>query len=314
MALPLTRIDSIPQEILEYHILSQVMDPAVTGLVSKSWNEATNRATNSELKRIWMYLNPNQNFQDSKIPEVKALFHKIIKDGVATDLPPISMGRFDELSKIHSTLTFWKSVAEARVPEHRLPPIPKLKSFESIDPLKIEEEFNNWIDQNQIYFPYILRLDISSSDLFYLPPQIDKLTELRLLNVGGNHLRSLPQEITGCTHLQELYIEKNSFSNLPLEVLSQLPEFRALDARENPFTEAPNAEEVKQSLQLMGLRLEAIPEPTPFEAAIIKGVDFLKDVYNGPYSPLIHNITNLASWLIIIYIGYYVKTRVAEEQ
>lgn len=62
------------------------------------------------------------------------------------------------------------------------------------------------------------KLDLSSKDLAFLPPEIGLITTLTQLDLSGNRLITLPVEIGFLTNLTHLYIRGNHLSSLPSEI------------------------------------------------------------------------------------------------
>jgi Leucine-rich repeat (LRR) protein len=60
-------------------------------------------------------------------------------------------------------------------------------------------------------------LDLRSNSLTTLPPEIGKLTKLKVLNLQGNQLTTLPPEIGNLTNLRELWVDDNQLTTLPPE-------------------------------------------------------------------------------------------------
>jgi len=91
-------------------------------------------------------------------------------------------------------------------------------------------------------------LDLSDHELTFLPPEISKLTQLRVLDLGYNEIESLPSELGQLTGLQSLSLCSNRLSSLP-SVVSELSELRSLELGDNALTGLP-----AWITQLSGLR------------------------------------------------------------
>ena len=76
--------------------------------------------------------------------------------------------------------------------------------------------------------PGLTSLDLSSSDLTRVPPEIGILAELKELSLIGNRLTSLPSEIRNLTKLEKLYLSNNRLRDLPSGIgnLEELKELR----------------------------------------------------------------------------------------
>ena len=114
----------------------------------------------------------------------------------------------------------------------------------------------------------VTELDLSGMGLTELPPDIWKLTHLKILNLGyeysgeKNQLTELPEAIGQLTQLQSLNLSYNQLTALP-EVIGQLTQLRSLNLSYNQLTALPEA--IGQLTQLKSLRvsdnqLTALPE------------------------------------------------------
>ena len=92
-------------------------------------------------------------------------------------------------------------------------------------------------------------LDLSGQQLYELPPEIGKLTNLKTLVLGrwdkkeskaiGNYLKDLPDEIRHLRELRSLFLCGNQFSVLP-DVVQELSELRSLNLERNQLESLPN--------------------------------------------------------------------------
>ena len=113
----------------------------------------------------------------------------------------------------------------------------------------------------------IIFLDLTNNEpekdgIKYLPPEIGKLTQLKMLFLGKNSILSLPDEIGQLTNLKKLDVQYNELIDLPATIgnLSSLEQF---DGRYNQFASLPD-EFFKlnklQWLQLWGNEFKLLPE------------------------------------------------------
>lgn len=106
--------------------------------------------------------------------------------------------------------------------------------------------------------PEILRLSnlriltISDNDLPALPAAIGKLEQLRTLNASRNKIGELPQSIGELNKLERLYLGNNLLSQLPGSI-GKLSSLLDLDLRNNQFREIPA--EIGKLSSLRDLRL-----------------------------------------------------------
>ncbi|TFI50791.1 TIR domain-containing protein [Mastigocladus laminosus UU774] len=121
----------------------------------------------------------------------------------------------------------------------------------------------------------VTELDLSGKELTTLPPEIGKLTKLKMLILGkyqydengdivstiGNKLSALPAEIGLLNQLEELQIVDNRLASLPEEI-GQLVNLQTLDLYRNQLSSLP--EEIGQLVNLQTLdlynnRLSSLP-------------------------------------------------------
>src|SRR5665647_2464628 len=86
----------------------------------------------------------------------------------------------------------------------------------------------------------IVILDLSSSNLTFLPDCIGQLTQLRNLNVWNNQLTSLPDSIGQLTQLQNLYVFNNQLTSLP-DSIGLLTQLQKLYVYNNQLTSLPES-------------------------------------------------------------------------
>lgn len=64
----------------------------------------------------------------------------------------------------------------------------------------------------------VSKLSINTKELYFLTPEISKLTSLSYLCLGSNKLQSLPREIGQLINLEELLVTNNQLRNLPSQI------------------------------------------------------------------------------------------------
>jgi len=116
--------------------------------------------------------------------------------------------------------------------------------------------------------------DISQDGITFIPPDIGKLTELRVFICSGNIIDSIPAEIASCSKLQKLDFSSNHLKVLP-GFLGSLKSLTHLDVRHNLIeTVAPEIAQCSSLflLQLTGNKITELP------ASIVK-MSSLKELY-----------------------------------
>ena len=86
----------------------------------------------------------------------------------------------------------------------------------------------------------LTKLDLGQNALSEIPPEIGRLTSLRVLNLVGNALDRLPNEICALEKLEILGLKSNKLSSLP-ECIGNLGAMRALFITDNSITELPKS-------------------------------------------------------------------------
>ncbi len=91
-------------------------------------------------------------------------------------------------------------------------------------------------------------LDLSGQNLQNPPPEISRLTSLRILNLSRNGIKELPDFVFGLPHLETLILSHNMIACLP-DKMAELKWLKKLDLQDNRFTMIPQV-----ILQLTELR------------------------------------------------------------
>ncbi|MCV6636584.1 leucine-rich repeat domain-containing protein [Candidatus Albibeggiatoa sp. nov. NOAA] len=100
-------------------------------------------------------------------------------------------------------------------------------------------------------------LTLEENHLQTLPAAIGALSELRILDVGGNLLTALPEEIRQLTQLEWLYLGNNRLTELPASI-RRLTRLQKLDLRNNHLAVLPQ-ELVRLAESLTWLDLRGNP-------------------------------------------------------
>ncbi len=113
-------------------------------------------------------------------------------------------------------------------------------------------------------------MDLSTNYLAELPPEIGNLPKLQSLFLGYNGLKRLPPEIGKLRKLQALVLPSNKLKDLPPE-FAQLQNLRGLDLRQNEFTALP-IELFKQMPNLKWIVLQNRPGGTQLSESNISAL------------------------------------------
>jgi Leucine rich repeat len=115
-----------------------------------------------------------------------------------------------------------------------------------------------------------------------LPPEVSRLTAVRVLNLSGHRLATLPPEVGQMRDLRRLDLRGNRLNSLPDE-LGDLSKLEYLDLRDNLLTELPAALAKISSLERAasmrrhggkfedGLFVDGNPLPLPYPRLIVNG-------------------------------------------
>jgi Leucine-rich repeat (LRR) protein len=102
---------------------------------------------------------------------------------------------------------------------------------------------------------------LHNNQLRALPPELAKLTGLEVLGLGGNGLEQLPREVVALNNLTDLYLDGNRLIALPPEI-GQLTRLRKLDLARNQVSGIPAEIAKLTGLRFLGLgsnRLVKLP-------------------------------------------------------
>ncbi|NGX32288.1 MAG: E3 ubiquitin-protein ligase SlrP [Candidatus Anoxychlamydiales bacterium] len=198
------------------------------------------------------------------------------KESITIENTKETLRKINEI-KIRDTLTVWRNIYQQAEhitgkPAIEIPKFDELKK--STDKKNIKQAFASWINNNKDKFT-LTRLDLNYSNLYYLPKEIGKLSQLQTLDLYNNKLTSIPKEIGNLSQLQRLYLEKNNLTSIPKEIgslaqlqelylsnnkltsipgeIGNLPQLRLLDLKYNNLTSIPK--EIGNSPQLQTLNL-----------------------------------------------------------
>jgi len=114
-------------------------------------------------------------------------------------------------------------------------------------------------------YEFLQELYIASNKLTYLPAEIGRLRQLRLLEASNNLLTELPPEIGMCTNLEQLLLFDNQIRDLPYE-LGSLHHLNMLGIDGNPLNPTLKEEIMERGTKsLINMLLEQAPVPMPPE-------------------------------------------------
>ncbi|NGX26104.1 MAG: hypothetical protein K940chlam6_00015 [Chlamydiae bacterium] len=117
------------------------------------------------------------------------------------------------------------------------------------------EEARNWLNdpENKNQLAQIIELNLNSSNLHYLPPELGSLSQLNWLRLENNQLTSIPPELGNLSQLLWLRLENNQLTSIPNE-LGKLFNLWKFDLKNNQLTSIPK--ELGNLSQLQYLYLE----------------------------------------------------------
>ena len=112
------------------------------------------------------------------------------------------------------------------------------------------------------YFMDILDLNVPKQKLYYLPPQVSDLVNLKTFSYPRNFLNSLPIELKTLTKVEDVILNGNKFEYFP-EIICFLPNLKSLDLSHNSLSQLPpNLTQLTRldRLALAGNQFTEIPE------------------------------------------------------
>ena len=136
-----------------------------------------------------------------------------------------------------------------------------VKSILALNEIEVEVEEIVKIREGRIIELNLNNTDYSREGIKILPPEIGKLTELRVLTINDNDLTTLPKEVFNLTELRTLEIKNNDLISLPPGI-RKLSRLRKLDLRNNEIEKLPKEIGKLTSLvklQLWGNELRQLP-------------------------------------------------------
>jgi Leucine-rich repeat (LRR) protein len=137
-----------------------------------------------------------------------------------------------------------------------------LRSILDICGLKVDESDVATIENNRVVALDLRNKEVSKDGIAVLPPEISRLSALKVLNCSGNIIETIPMEIGMLTDLQKLDMSSNRIVSLPYTV-GNLTKLVNLDLRHNRIADLPTELELCKSLtvlQLWGNKLTTINE------------------------------------------------------
>ncbi|KAJ6439731.1 conserved leucine-rich repeat protein [Purpureocillium lavendulum] len=109
-------------------------------------------------------------------------------------------------------------------------------------------------------------LDLHGNSLSALPPNLENMARLRILNLNENHLESVPFDALAKLPLTELTVKKNRLSGTLIQLgVEVLPYLQSLDASSNQLTQliSPGSKLSLPAVHAVSLamnRLQALPD------------------------------------------------------
>ena len=149
-----------------------------------------------------------------------------------------------------------------------------------------------------VFRAHVTEVKITRRSITSLPPDIARLSHLKVLDLSANKLRSIPPEISRLSRLEVLTLYRNQLSQIPPE-LGALPSLKSLRLDNNQLTAIPPELGNLSSLQTLYLNDNRLGGPIPPELGNLSNLKALKLENNrlgGPIPPELGRLSNL-TWL-----------------
>lgn len=142
-------------------------------------------------------------------------------------------------------------------------------------------------------------LGLKKNKLRTLPPEIGNLTSLRVLSLARNELTELPPEIGNLTNLRELFVSRNRLNFLP-PTIGNLKKLRTLSLVHNELISLPA--EIGELSQLVALSLNGNKlQKLPYEIVKLTSLRAITLKENPLESPL-KDIAENGTYAIMSYL------------
>lgn len=144
----------------------------------------------------------------------------------------------------------WKSIINKY--DERLLSTYTFSELDNLELLSLDDPLINSIPK-ELFNLNLKELIISNTKIKTVPKEIEKLSNLFILDLGYNNIDSIPEEIKNLSNLQELILSDNNFIKFPQEVIA-IPNLAELDLSDNKITTLPK--NIKNFSNLQKLVLE----------------------------------------------------------
>ena len=207
-------------------------------------------------------------------------------DRLAVDTEEIDLST-SFLEEIPSVIQKSRNMKKIKVNDNCIQEIPELASFQNLEKLEMKE---NPVEQLPGAFQnaYELRiLDISSTNLQNIPPQVLHLAKLERLTMTNCALETFPDDWKECTAITHLDLSENLLCTLPSSI-SQLQKLQKLDLKSCCLSEFPKALLQMNNIHTLNLQENLIRElPSDFQSLSLKKLNMR--------SNLLHDLSDALS-------------------
>jgi len=114
-------------------------------------------------------------------------------------------------------------------------------------------------------FTNLTYLVLADDSLFFLPKGLDKLKNLKIIDISSNYFTLLPAELALIPNLEELYLNDEKFLNLKqsFKIINKISHLKKLHLDSIPNFKFPTYLKINESIEYLSIRynnLEKIPK------------------------------------------------------